>query len=112
MFFVDSAEQVTLRTVVRGISKSLVEAGVKGDGIKRHLNVDWSGELGSHTAHTLARGTLALSRFPLNHQHVLTSGGSEVIGNAGTNNPSTDDDDFRSLHTPALYFIEIQPGSP
>src|ERR1700686_536458 len=65
MSFVRGTEKVTLRPVVSRISESVVEAGIKRNGIKRHLNIDRSGELRSHTTHALAGGTLALSRFYL-----------------------------------------------
>ena len=82
MFFVSGTEQVTLRPVVSGISELVVEAGIKRNGIKRHLNVNRRGELSSHPTHTLAGGTLALSRLPLDHQNVPTSRGGQMISDA------------------------------
>ncbi len=82
MFLVGCAEQVTLGPVVSGISEAVVETGIKGDGIERHLNIDWSGELGPHAAHALARGTFALRGFALDHQHVITTCRGQVVGNA------------------------------
>ena len=46
----------------------------------------------------LARGSLALSRFALDDKKVPATARPQVIGNAGANDSSTDDNDIRSLH--------------
>jgi len=78
--------------------RSFVKAGVKRNRVERHLDADWSRELGSHAAHTLAGGSLALSRFALDDQNIAAAVRREVIGDAGADDSPSDDDDVRSLH--------------
>jgi hypothetical protein len=51
-----------------------------------------------HSAHALARGTFALRGFALDDENVAASARRQMIGNAGADNASTDDDDDCSLH--------------
>jgi hypothetical protein len=43
-----------------------------------------------------------LRGFALKHENVFTSGGSEVICDAGADDSSADDDDVRSVHDEEL----------
>src|SRR4029077_477793 len=70
MLFIGGAEQITLRPVTCGTTQAFVEAGVKRNGIERHLNVHGSRKLCAHSSHALARGTLALRGFAFEHEHV------------------------------------------
>src|SRR5208337_4537659 len=78
--------------------KPLLEAGVKRNGVERHLDVDRSGELGAHSSHALAGRTLALMGFPLNQQHVAATSVSQMPRNARTHNTAADNHDIRCLH--------------
>src|SRR5205807_4110901 len=73
-----SAKQIALWTVAGRMSQSLLEAGIKGNRVKRHLNVNWRGKLAAHSAHTLAGGSLAQMRFALDDGYVCTTGGGKV----------------------------------
>ena len=66
--------QFTNRLLARPLT--LLEAGIKGNRVQRHLDVHGCRELGSHAAHALPRGSLALSAFPLDDQNVLAARGS------------------------------------
>jgi hypothetical protein len=95
---IGGAEQIALGPVVTGIAEAILEAGVERNRVQRHLNADRSRKLRPHAAHALARRSLALRRFALDHEHVAASLRREVIGDARADDPSTSDDDFRSLH--------------
>src|SRR5439155_13915129 len=92
------AKQISLRPIAARIAKLLLESGVEGNGVERHLNVYRSGELGPHSSHALARGSLTWRRFPLDDQHVFASRSGQVISDARPDDSSADDDDVRCLH--------------
>src|SRR5437870_10794326 len=98
MLRVRGAKQITLRAIPGWISHPLLECCVEGNGVERHLNTGRSRELRPHAAHALACRSLPLHRFPLDHQHVFASRGSQVIGNARANNPSANNDNLRCMH--------------
>src|SRR5207248_3683760 len=83
-------KKITLGTISRRMSKRLFEGGVEGNRVERHLDVDRCGELGAHSTHALAGGTLALRALTLEHQNVFASGSSEMIRNARSHNSAAD----------------------
>ena len=98
VFFVGRAKKISLGPVVAWIAEPLLEARIKGDRVKRHLDVDGRRELRPHTAHALARGSLALRGLALKNEDVLATGGDKMVGDAGADNPSADENDVRSVH--------------
>src|SRR5207247_11161905 len=98
MLFVCCAKQISLRLVARWMPQTLFEAGIKRNGVERHLDTGRGRELRPHAAHALACRSLPLHRFSLDHQHVFASRGSQVIGNARANNTSANDDNFCCMH--------------
>jgi hypothetical protein len=75
-------EKVALGTIAGGLAEAFVERGVEGDGVERHANVDFGGELRTHATHALSGGTLALVGFSFDDEDVVASGLSEVISDA------------------------------
>src|SRR2546425_11203146 len=98
MLFVCRAKQISLRLAARWMPQTLFEAGIKRNGVERHLDTGRGRELRPHPAHALACRSLALGRFPLDPQNIFASRGNQVIGNARANNPSANDDNFRCMH--------------
>ena len=98
MFFGGGAEQISLRAIIAGEAEALFEAGVKRDGIERHLDADRSRELGADPAHAFAGGSFTGRGFAFDDQNVRASIGRKVIGNAGANDAGSNDHDICALH--------------
>ncbi len=49
--------------------------------------------------HALARRSLALRSLSLNYENVLASRRDKVVGNAGADNPSADENDVCRVHS-------------
>src|SRR5437868_7902451 len=98
MLVAGGAKQITLWAVAGGMPQALLEAGIKRNRVERHLDVHRGGELGAHPAHALARGTLALSAFPLDNQNISAACDGEVVGDARAYDSSADDDHICRLH--------------
>ena len=90
--------QISLGTIVARVSQAFFKAGIERNRIQRHLDVDRRRELRPYAAHALARGSLALRRLALDYQNIFAAGGREVVGDAGGNNASADEDDVCGLH--------------
>src|SRR5207237_7172073 len=81
MLFVCCAEQITLGPITGRMPQSLFEAGIERNRVEGHLNTSCGRELRPHAAHTLARRSRALRRFPLNDQHASSARRRSVLGN-------------------------------
>src|SRR5208283_4325213 len=98
MLFARRAKKISLGTVVAWITKPLLKAGIERDRVKRHLDVDRRRKLRAHAAHAFARGPLALRGLALKDKNVFAAPGNQVVGNAGADNPSADENDVRGVH--------------
>src|SRR5437868_7343634 len=102
-------EQVALRPVSSRVPESLVEGCVKGDRVERHLDVHPGGELGAHAAHAFARRAFALMRLSLEDQHIAAAALGEMVGDAGADDSSPDDDDICRLQCfPRVYLSSVE----
>ena len=92
-------EKISLRAVARRVAHHFIEPAEEGDGVKRHADVDGSGELGAHAAHALPGGPLALLGFAFDDDDVAASRFGQVIRDAGADNAAPDDNDIRRVQT-------------
>jgi hypothetical protein len=87
-----------LGAVSGGVAEPVLETGVEGNGVERHLDADRGGELGANPAHAFSSGAFALGAFPFDHEDVFASGAGEVVGDAGAYDACSDDDYVSGLH--------------
>src|SRR5438128_12587219 len=90
-------KQIALRPVTGRMPYAILEAGVKGNRVERHLDVNWCRELRTHPAHTLAGGYLALCRFPLDDENAFPASSGQNVRKAGPDDACVCNDDMRCL---------------
>src|SRR6476619_1837773 len=91
-------KKIALGPVIGRMADDFFKPGIKGNRIQRHLNVDRGRKLGAYAAHTLARRSLALRAFALDHQHALAACMREMPRDAGADDAAADDNYVRRLH--------------